>query len=84
MEVNGMGKPRNQVSRENGQVIVTNPKGEVIFSRPYRTPLQALVEFKYACDAWMACMDPTTRAAAVQFAQESAANVPFAPNCEPR
>jgi hypothetical protein len=81
-----MPQPKNQRSFDaaTGEVVLTTARGEEAFRRKARTPLEALVEFKYACDAWMACMDPETRAAAVEFAKESAANVPFSPNCEAR
>lgn len=48
-----------------------------------RTPAEALTEFRYACQIWMACMDDATRMEAVKFAQASAVDVEFKPNCAP-
>lgn len=50
---------------------------------PIRTPEKALAEFRYACNAWFACMDEETRQSALAYAGEAAKTVPFKPNHEP-
>lgn len=47
---------------------------------PFRTPAEALREFKYATDVWFACMNEATREVAAQYAMEAIDRVQFEPN----